>query len=65
MSIEAIKEELAGLDEAGRRQIINFLADLEERAEMGRLIDDKNPANWISLEALQKQLKLGKYAKTE
>jgi hypothetical protein len=68
MSIEAIKEELAKLDDMGRRQIIEFLGaiesekDSEYRSEMGRRIDDRDPANWMKLEELQKELRLGKYA---
>jgi hypothetical protein len=64
MSIEAIKQELANMDDASRRQIIAFLfamddrRDPEYRAEITRKIDDKNPANWLTLEQFDKRLSL-------
>jgi hypothetical protein len=64
MSIEAIKQELAGLDDDKRRHIMAFLISIEDqknpeyRAEITRKIDDKNPANWMTLEEFDKRLSL-------
>jgi cytochrome oxidase Cu insertion factor (SCO1/SenC/PrrC family) len=67
MSIDALKQALAGLDDAGRHQIMAYLISIDDQkdaeylAKLARKIDDKNPANWITLEELEKRLSLGKY----
>jgi hypothetical protein len=64
MSIEALKQELADLDDASRRHIMAYLLSIEDHkdadyaAKMARLIDDKNPSNWMTLEELDKRLSL-------
>jgi hypothetical protein len=64
MSIEAIKQELAGLDAAGRQQIIAYLVSInqrenpEYRAKMARKIDDNDPSHWLTLEEFEKRLSL-------
>ena len=64
MSIEAIKQELANLDQTQRKEIINFLVAMDRRddparrAELTRRIDDKDPSHWVTLEELEKRLSL-------
>jgi hypothetical protein len=56
--------EVAELPPQGQRELAGFLVKLrlredgEWRKEMARRIDDKNPANWLSLEEVAKQLDL-------
>ncbi len=65
MSIDAIKQELANLDEERRSEIIAFLValsdrnDAEHRAEITRRIDDKDPSHWMTLEELERRFALG------
>jgi hypothetical protein len=64
MSIDAIKEELAGLDADGRQQIIAYLVSInqrenpEYRAKMARKIDDNDPFHWVTLEELDQRLSI-------
>jgi hypothetical protein len=64
MSIEAIKEELAGLDAEGRQQIIAYLVSInqrenpEYRVKMARKIDDNDPSHWLTLEELDRRLSI-------
>jgi len=64
MSIEAIKQELAGLDAEGRQQIIAFLVSInqrenpEYRAKMARKIDDNDPSHWLTLEEFDRRLSI-------
>ncbi len=61
MSIDAIKQELANLDEKRHSEIIAFLValnernDAEHRAEITRKIDDKDPSHWMTLEELERR----------
>jgi hypothetical protein len=67
MSIEALKQELANLGDVERHHIMAYLVSIEDQksadyqAKMAGKIDDKNPANWITFEELEKRLSLGKY----
>lgn len=64
MSIDAIKQELAGLDAEGRQQIIAFLVSInqrespEYRMKMARKIDDNDPSHWLTLEEFEQKLSL-------
>jgi hypothetical protein len=64
MSIDAIKQELASMDEAKRHHIMAFLIAIEDKknaeymAEIARKIDDKDPAHWLTLEEFEKKLSL-------
>jgi predicted SnoaL-like aldol condensation-catalyzing enzyme len=64
MSIDAIKQELAGLDADGRQQIIAYLVSInqrenpEYRTKMARKIDDNDPAHWLTLEEFDQKLSL-------
>jgi len=64
MSIEAIKEELAGLDAEGRQQIIAYLVSInqrenpEYRVKMARKIDDNDPSHWLTLEEFDRRLSI-------
>jgi hypothetical protein len=64
VSIDAIKQELAGLDAEGRQQIIAFLVSInqrenpEYRAKMARKIDDNDPSHWLTLEEFDQKLSL-------
>lgn len=67
MSIEALKEELASLDLTSRKELLGYLLSLNEReedpeylAKLGRMIDDKDPAHWVTLEELERRLNLKK-----
>jgi len=65
MSIEAIREELAKLDDEKRHQIMAYLIAIEDgkdpeyMAKMAPKIDDKDPAHWLTLEEFDKKLSLG------
>ena len=62
MSIEAIKQELAGLDVASRHEIIAYLVSIEDRnnaeyrASLTRKIDDRNSDHWLTLEEMDRKL---------
>jgi hypothetical protein len=64
MSIDAIKQELANLDDASRHQIMAFLVAMDDlknpeyRASIARKIDDKDPNHWMTLEELERRLSL-------
>lgn len=65
MSVLEIKREIAKLPTEERRELAAFLVTLrhgetkEFREKMARKIDDKDPANWVSLEELDRRLALG------
>jgi hypothetical protein len=71
MSIDAIKQELAGLDDDKRHQIMAFLIaiedrkDLEYQAKMARKIDDNDPSHWVTLEEFEKRFSLGEHEQPE
>lgn len=62
MSIEAIKQELAGLDARGRSQMVAYLVALNDqedsnlRASLTRKIDDRDPAHWLTLDQFDARL---------
>lgn len=62
MSIEVLKQELAGLPLADRSQIMAFLLALQDsqddtyRSTLARKIDDQNAARWISLDEFDRRL---------
>lgn len=60
MSLETLKRELAGLSAPDRRALMGYLASLnlteEDRRDLARKIDDRNPANWMTLEELDAKL---------
>ena len=71
MSIDAIKQELAGLDDEKRHHIMAFLIAIEDRknpeymAAMARKIDDNDPSHWLTLEEFEKELSLSKEERGE
>jgi hypothetical protein len=66
MSIDAIKQELAGLDDDKRHHIMAFLIAIDDRknpeymAALARKIDDNDPSHWVTFEEFEKKLSLGK-----
>jgi len=62
MSIDAIKQELASLDQAGRKEIVAYLVALDDevnaeyRTALAQKIDDKTPGRWMTLEELDRRL---------
>ncbi len=62
MSIEVLKQELAGLAEQERTQIMAFLLSLQDaqdssyRAMLARKIDDNDPSRWVTMEGLDRRL---------
>lgn len=62
MSMAELMREVAGLPVERQNELAAFLLhlrlqhDAAWRAEMTRRIDDKNPANWVSLEDWKKEL---------
>jgi hypothetical protein len=62
MSLDQLKEKVVELTPRERRQLMAFMVALETeqdqqfRAELARKIDDRNPANWVELDELQKRL---------
>jgi hypothetical protein len=67
MSIDAIKQELANLDLRSRKHLVGYLLSLNEReedpeyiAKLGRLIDDKEPSHWITLDEMERKLNIEK-----
>ena len=64
MSIDAIKQELAGLDVARRNEIVAYLLSIDDqnnaeyRASLTRKIDDKDPTHWLTLEELDRHLSI-------
>jgi hypothetical protein len=61
MSLAEIKEKAAALPTEQQAELLSFLAerfrneDPAYRAEMARLIDDKDPGNWVTLSDLRKE----------
>jgi len=64
MSIDAIKQELASLDVERRNEIVAYLLSIDDqnnaeyRSSLTRKIDDKNPANWLTLEEMDRRLSI-------
>jgi hypothetical protein len=64
MSLEALKQELAALDEKSRSDIFHFLASMHEErwaAEARRLarnLDDPDPDRWLTMEEFSRRLDL-------
>ena len=62
MSIEVLKQELAGLAASDRSQIMAYLLALQDgqddayRATLARKIDDKDPKRWVSIDELDRRL---------
>ena len=62
MSIEALKQELAGLDDDKRHHIMAFLIAIEDKrnpeymAALARKIDDNDPSHWVTLEEFDRRL---------
>ncbi len=62
MSIDVLKQELAGLAATERSQIMAYLLALQDgqsdayRATLARKIDDKDPRRWVSIEELDRRL---------
>jgi hypothetical protein len=71
MSVEELKQELATLDATRRNEILAFLVSLNDRenperlAKISRILDDKDPSRWLTLEEVEKRLGLGPYATSE
>ena len=71
MSVEEMKQELATWDPALRNEILAFLVSLNDRdnperlAKISRILDDKDPSRWLTLEEVEKGLGLGPYATSE
>jgi hypothetical protein len=65
MSMADLMREVAALSPERQKELAAFLLHLRLqqdeawRQEMGRRIDDKNPANWVSLEDWKKELASG------
>ena len=61
MSLDQLKESVVELTAQKRRQVMAFMVALETeqdqqfRAELARKIDDRNPANWVELDELEKR----------
>ncbi|MFM2141569.1 MAG: hypothetical protein RLZZ476_113 [Verrucomicrobiota bacterium] len=59
MSLETIMEEARKLTDAESRRLSAFLLSLRREPgfaeEMTRMIDDKDPKNWATLEQLDKR----------
>jgi len=64
MSVDAILQELPKLESAELSRIRDLLNSIQDQrntvhmAEMARLIDDKDPTNWITLKELDRRLEL-------
>ena len=62
MSLNQLKERVVELTAQERRQLMAFMVALETeqdeqfRSELARKIDDRNPANWVELDELEKRL---------
>jgi hypothetical protein len=63
VSLEEIKIEIAGLTREQQDQLAAYLVHLRHeqdskiRAEITAKIEDKNPANWVSLDELKEKWK--------
>jgi transcription elongation GreA/GreB family factor len=64
MSIEAIKQELAGLNVERRNEIVAYLLSIDDqnnaeyRSSLTRKIDNKNSAHWLTLEEMDRNLSI-------
>ena len=62
MSFENLKQEAAALAPTERRHLMGFLVSLnltdDDRVELARKIDDRDPAHWLTLEQLDDKLKV-------
>lgn len=65
MSIDALEKEVASLDLKARKRLLSYILSLnaseedpEYLSKLGRLIDDKDPSHWVSLEELERRLDL-------
>ena len=64
MSIEALKEELAGLNVERRNEIVAYLLSIDDQdnaeylASLTRKIDDRNPAHWLTVEEMDRRLSI-------
>jgi hypothetical protein len=64
MSVDAILRALPELENDDLRRIRDLMNSIEDQrnvehmAEMERLIDDKDPSHWVTLEELKKRLAL-------
>jgi hypothetical protein len=62
MSIEVLKQELAGLAPADRSRITAFLLSLQDgqdaayRGVLAGKIDDRDPKRWVSIDELDRRL---------
>lgn len=61
MSIDTLKQELAGLRASERAQIMAYLVALQDEesggygATLARKIDDRNPERWMTLEEFDRR----------
>ncbi len=61
MSLTQLKDQAAHLPFRERRELIAFLVSLQTESDeefqktLAAKIDDKNPANWMELDELQKR----------
>ncbi len=61
MSIEALREELAGLPLAERSKIMAFLVALQDRddvayrTKLANQIDDDDPGRWLGVEEMDRR----------
>lgn len=64
MSVDAILQELPKLENADLRRVRDLLNSIEDQrnaehmAEMERLIDDKDPSHWVTLDEFRKRMSL-------
>jgi hypothetical protein len=71
MSKEELKRELATLDSADRGEMMAYLVYLddlenpERLVKISRILDDKDPSRWLTLEEVEKRLGLGPYDSSE
>lgn len=62
MSLDALKQEAAALDDPSRKELFSFLVSLRERqwaaqaGAMARNLDDPDPTRWLTLEEFQTRL---------
>jgi hypothetical protein len=64
MSIEALKQTIAEMDSDGRHEILAYILSLDDqsnaayRESLARKIDDKDPANWLTMEEIDRRLSI-------
>ena len=62
MSVEEIKKSLAGLSSAEQNEVSAYLFHLRHhtdpnyQAHVSAVLDDKNPAHWLTPEEFEKRL---------